>query len=79
MTALSFVWVHPYSQISGCDNTNQKLLLAGAKGSKTWEFTPPVEEAHVCMCTNTCPVLPRGITTEMYLMVSVDNNTLHCA
>ena len=21
MTALSFVWVHPYSQISGCDNT----------------------------------------------------------
>ena len=22
MTALSFVWVHPYSQISGCDNTN---------------------------------------------------------
>ena len=21
MTALSFVWVHPYSQISGCDTT----------------------------------------------------------
>ena len=21
MTALSFVWVHPYSQISGCDSS----------------------------------------------------------
>ena len=23
-------------------HTNQKLLLGSAKGSKTWEFTPPV-------------------------------------
>ena len=22
MTALSFVWVHPYSKNSGCDNSN---------------------------------------------------------
>ena len=26
MTALSFVWVHPYSQKSGCDNTNQQQM-----------------------------------------------------
>ena len=25
MTALSFVWVHPYSQISGCDNKFRKI------------------------------------------------------
>ena len=25
MTALSFVWVHPYSQISGCDINKKKL------------------------------------------------------
>ena len=24
MTVLSFVWVHPYSQISGCDKTNHR-------------------------------------------------------
>ena len=29
------------------------------------------------LCTKTCPVLRRGITTETYLMVSVDKNTLH--
>ena len=31
MTALSFVWVHPYSQISGCDiilfNTTHPVIL----------------------------------------------------
>ena len=27
MTALSFVWVHPYSQNSGCDKTKSFLLL----------------------------------------------------
>ena len=26
MTVLSFVWVHPYSQISGCDNSDGKTL-----------------------------------------------------
>ena len=33
MTALSFVWVHPYSQISGCDTDNNPLtyVLTTAK------------------------------------------------
>ena len=27
MTALSFVWVHPYSQISGCDSKLKKEFI----------------------------------------------------
>ena len=27
MTALSFVWVHPYSQNSRCDNMNKEVFF----------------------------------------------------
>ena len=34
-------------------------------------------EQHLCLCTNTCPFVNQGQTSEMYMMVYVDKNTLH--
>ena len=33
-------------------------------------------EQHLCLCTNTCPSVNQGQTSETYIMVYVDKNTL---
>ena len=37
----------------------------------------PDARVHMSACVYSCPMLPRGITTETYLMAFVANNTLH--
>ena len=34
-------------------------------------------EQHLCLCTNTCPSVNQGQTSETYITVYVDKNTLH--
>ena len=54
MTALSFVWVHPYSQISGCDISTLDIDVAVELGTRSLIFSTAVRSRQRCL-TNHYP------------------------